>query len=34
MCSNFFIRTELHLNHFAENHAFTIMPQAKVNIFC
>ncbi|XP_036975876.1 unconventional myosin-XVIIIa isoform X2 [Acanthopagrus latus] len=23
------LRTELHLNHFAENHAFTIMPQAK-----
>ncbi|KAM6984235.1 unconventional myosin-XVIIIa-like [Tautogolabrus adspersus] len=23
------LRTELHLNHFAENHAFGIMPQAK-----
>lgn len=26
-----FIRTELHLNHFAENNAFGIMPQTKVD---
>lgn len=30
LCSHPFLRTELHLNHVAENDAFKIMPQTKV----